>query len=93
MTVGGMPPCPSITFSLGSDSAAAKVLMIRGLVERGFLGSSQLYLMQSHTSEQKLRFIDALDSVVREIGKAIRSGALAETAGSLPASGAFARLA
>ncbi len=92
MTVGGMPPSPSITFALGSDSAAAKVLMIRGLVQRGFLGSSQIYLMQSHTSEQKLRFLDALDSVVREIGNAIRFGTLAETAGSLPVSGSFARL-
>jgi len=95
MKIGGMPPCPSIAFDLGPgpDSVAAKVLMIRNLVRRGFLASSQLYLMHSHTTEQKSRFLEAMDETLGEIATEIDRGTLSETAGSPAAVNTFARLA
>jgi len=93
ITIGGMPPSPSITFGLGAcESTAAKVLMIRGLVHRGFLGSSQLYLMQSHTQELQNRFLDALDRTLGDIDQEIACGTLPASAGTPAAANTFARL-
>lgn len=93
LTVGGMPPSPSLIFGLGADSAAAKVLMIRGLTRRGFLGSSQLYLMQAHTAEHIACFMEALNEVLSELERVIAQGNLSATAGVPTTTGSFARLA
>ena len=93
LTIGGMPPSPSLTFEMGTDSAAAKVLMIRGLVGRGFLGSSQLYLMHAHTPEHIADFLAALDETLSDLEREIAEKSLSTMAGELPVSGSFARLA
>lgn len=93
LSVGGMPPSPSLAFGLGPEATAAKVLMIRGLARRRFLGSSQLYLMQSHTMDLQNQFLGALDDTLLEIEKEISRGTLTATSGAAAASNTFARLA
>jgi glutamate-1-semialdehyde 2,1-aminomutase len=92
LSVGGMPPCPSLVFGLPEHASAARSLMIRGLVGRGFLASSQLYLMLAHTEEQKKEFFGALDESLAEVDRAIIDGRVSDPAS---ATGAiqFARLA
>lgn len=88
-----MPPSPSLSFDLGDQSTAAKVLMIRGLVERGFLASSQLYLMAAHSVDQQSQFLTALAESLAQIERELEKGCLLETAGTQAAGGTFARLA
>lgn len=93
LTVGGMPPSPSLSFGSGTEATAAKVMMIRKLVGRGFLASSQLYLMHAHQPEQRAQFLTALDETLGEIDQEIAKGSLVESAGTTHASNTFARLA
>jgi len=93
LTVGGMPPSPSLSFALGADSAAAKVSMIRGLERRGFLGSSQLYLMQAHTTEHIASFMEALNEVLSDLELEVGRGSLSTMTGVPTSTGSFARLA
>lgn len=93
MAIRGMPPSPSLSFDLGDQSTAAKVLMIRGLVERGFLASSQLYLMAAHSVDQQAQFLTALAESLAQIERELEKGCLLETAGTQAAGGTFARLA
>lgn len=92
LSVGGMPPCPSLTFCLSEHAATARALMIREMVCRGFLTSSQLYLMLAHTDEQQSEFLCALDESLSEVENALADGQIAKMA---PVVGAnqFARLA
>lgn len=92
LKVGGMPPSPSLTFELEGDSSAAKVLMIRGLASRGFLGSSQLYLMHAHTDEHITAFMGALDEVLSDLERKVNQGDLSATEGVPISTGNFARL-
>lgn len=93
LVVGGMPPAPNLSFGSGPEATATKVLMIRGLIRRGFLASSQLYLMYAHAAEQRRLFIEALDETLREIEKEIGQGTLLATAGATGAANTFSRLA
>lgn len=92
LSIGGMPPCPSLAFGLGEHAPAARALMIRGLVGRGFLASSQLYLMLAHTDEQKASFFGALDESLCEVEKVLSEGRITEAATAIGAN-QFARLA
>tara|TARA_R100000027_G_scaffold37442_1_gene27547 strand:- start:29709 stop:32057 length:2349 start_codon:yes stop_codon:yes gene_type:complete len=93
LQVGGMPPSPSLTFSIGSEATSAKKLMIRSLLQKGFLSSSQLYLMRAHSDSQRESFLAALDDTLGEIDREIENGTLVESAGSLEGNNMFARLA
>lgn len=55
--VGGMPCAPSLAFA----NPAAKPLMIRHMLQRGFLMSSQLYANWSHTEAMLDDMLAALD--------------------------------
>lgn len=93
MQIGGMPCAPSIAFQLGESSAAAKALMIRQMLSRGFLFSSQLYVMWPHTERQIDDGLSALDESLAEIGKLQADGRLISEAGIRETQGGFARLA
>lgn len=93
LTIGGQPCAPSIAFGLGADSAAAKALMIRGMLQRGFLFSSQLYVMWPHTAEMIDLVMQALDEVLGEISRLQQAGSLQTAAGPDVVAAGFARLA
>jgi glutamate-1-semialdehyde 2,1-aminomutase len=90
--IGGMPCAPSFAFGLGEQSAAAKVLCIRGMLARGFLFSSQLYVMWPHTAALVDTMLAALDETLHDLARCHAEGRLAELAGPMPASTGFARL-
>jgi glutamate-1-semialdehyde 2,1-aminomutase len=90
--IGGMPSAPSLTFQLGELSASAKALCVRGMLARGFLFSSQLYVMWPHTEAHVGALTEALDSVLGEISRLHESGSLREEAGVAEISTGFARL-
>jgi glutamate-1-semialdehyde 2,1-aminomutase len=86
--IGGMPCAPSLAFA----HPAAKPLMIRHMLQRGYLMSSQLYVTWSHTEELINNMVAAWEEVATELAQAERDGRLKEAAGqSVPATG-FARL-
>jgi hypothetical protein len=90
--VAGMPCAPSFTFQVGDLSAAAKTLCIRGMLARGFLFSSQLYVMWPHTAAHVGAMGAALDDVLSEISRLHADGSLRHEAGVGEISGGFARL-
>jgi glutamate-1-semialdehyde 2,1-aminomutase len=57
LRIGGMPAAPSLSFG----NPALKPLMIRRMLERGFLMSGQLYVMWPHTVEMIEDMLAALD--------------------------------
>jgi len=57
LKIGGMPCAPSLTFA----NPAAKPLMIRHMLQRGHLMSSQLYVTWCHDEEMIARMLAALD--------------------------------
>jgi glutamate-1-semialdehyde 2,1-aminomutase len=57
LKIGGMPCAPSLVFA----NPAAKPLMIRHMLQRGFLMSSQLYVTWCHDDEKVARMLAALD--------------------------------
>ncbi|MCF7788208.1 MAG: aminotransferase class III-fold pyridoxal phosphate-dependent enzyme [Prosthecobacter sp.] len=57
LKVGGMPCAPSLAFA----NPAAKQHMIRHMLQRGFLMSSQLYVTWSHTEAMVAEMLAALD--------------------------------
>jgi glutamate-1-semialdehyde 2,1-aminomutase len=91
--VGGQPCAPSLAFGLADDSAAAKALCIRGMLQRGFLFSSQLYIMWPHTENIIARMLAALDEVLCGLDELHQRGTLRETAGPSVMPAGFARLA
>ncbi len=92
MSVGSMPPCPSLAFGLGKDSAAARTYFVRKMVGRGFLSSTQIYLMLAHTPEQKSGYLSAMHEALSEVEEALDSGALHSAVTNVKAN-LFARLA
>jgi len=90
--IGGMPCAPSIAFQLGEDAAAAKVLIIRRMLERGYLMSSQLYAMWPHTEETIVAMTDAWDEMLTLVSKTQAQGALKAEAGVASAPQGFTRL-
>lgn len=93
LTIAGQPCAPSLTFGLGADTAAAKALCIRAMLRRGFLFSSQLYVMWPHQEADVARMLGALDETLGELQEIQARGALRETAGPEVRPAGFARLA
>ena len=93
LTIGGMPPTPTLTFDLASESRLAQRIYVRKMRERGFLVSSVLYLMLAHEPEYIERFLEALELVLVELAQVIETGRLAVEAGATRAPAGFARLA
>jgi hypothetical protein len=90
--VGGMPCAPSFAFDLDVHASAAKALCIRGMLARGFLFSSQLYVMWPHTEAHVNAMIEALDEVLDEIASLHQNGLLRDEAGVAEINTGFARL-
>ena len=93
ITIGGQQCAPAIAFGLGNESAAAKALMIRGMLHQGFLSSSQLYVMWPHTAAHIADFLSALDEVLAGVSRIHAAGDLQKEAGPQVVGGGFARLA
>jgi glutamate-1-semialdehyde 2,1-aminomutase len=92
LKIAGMPCAPSVAFALGEQSASAKALCIRGMLARGYLFSSQLYVMWPHHAAMVQGMLAALDETLQELSLALAEGRLAQAAGPMPASTGFARL-
>jgi len=93
IAIGSQPAAPWITFSLDKDSTAAKTLMIRGMLQRGFLFSGGLYVMGTHDVAQVERMLAALDDTFGELSALQSEGRLQEAAGAGPVNAGFGRLA
>ena len=93
LAVGSQPCAPSLVFQLGDDSLAAKTLMVREMLKRGFMFSSQLFLMGTHDSSQIDSMLNALDETLTELDGIQSAGKLRETVGDLKANAGFGRLA
>ncbi len=93
LKVGSQPCAPSLAFQLGDDSLAAKTLMIRAMLSRGFLFSSQLYVLGTHDSTQIDSMLNALDETLAELVKIQSGGKLQESVGDHKAKAGFGRLA
>ncbi|MCB1244615.1 MAG: aminotransferase class III-fold pyridoxal phosphate-dependent enzyme [Verrucomicrobiae bacterium] len=92
LTVAGQPCAPSLAFGLGEESAAAKALMIRGMLHRGFLFSSQLYAMWPHTAGLVEDVLSSLDEVLAGLAIIQERGHLRAEAGPAVTGGGFVRL-
>lgn len=90
--IGGMPCAPSIAFTLGDAAASAKALMIRGMLRRGFMMSSQLYAMWPHTDEHMSGMLAVLDETLAEVSSLHEHGTLISEAGVTTQQTGFARL-
>lgn len=93
LKVGSQACAPSLAFQLGDDSLAAKTLMIRKMLGRGFLFSSQLYVLATHGPTQIDSMLNALDETLAELDKLQAVGKLQENVGEQKASSGFGRLA
>jgi glutamate-1-semialdehyde 2,1-aminomutase len=60
LKIGGMPCSPSLVFA----NPAAKPLMIRQMLQRGYLMSSQLYVTWCHDDEKVASMLSALDETL-----------------------------
>mgnify|MGYP003703890619 CR=1 FL=1 len=87
--IAGQPPAPAIVFA----DPAAKALMIRCMLTRGFMVSSQLYVMFVHDEATIDALLAHLAEVFAELSVLSTSGRLREEAGELQPHTAFARLA
>jgi glutamate-1-semialdehyde 2,1-aminomutase len=92
LKIAGMPCAPSLAIQLGELSAAAKAVCIRRMLSRGFLFSTQLYVMWPHTEAMVNSMIAALDESLAEVARLHAEERLLAEAGPLPASTGFARL-
>ena len=66
--------------------------MIRGMLQRHFLFSSQLYVMWPHTDSMISQMLTALDEVLTGIAEVQQRGHLREVAGPSIVATGFARL-
>jgi glutamate-1-semialdehyde 2,1-aminomutase len=82
LKIGGMPCSPALAFA----NPAAKPLMIRHMLQRGFLMSSQLYVTWSHTKATLSSMLSAFDETL-----AILAASPLEASPAMPQQG-FARL-
>jgi glutamate-1-semialdehyde 2,1-aminomutase len=92
LAIGGMPCASSVAFQMGDDSAAAKALTIREMLRRGFLFSSQLYVMWPHTGAHTRDLLSALDESLAAVAAIHDRGALRAESGVAAAPTGFARL-
>jgi glutamate-1-semialdehyde 2,1-aminomutase len=90
--IAGMPCAPSLAIQLGELSSAAKAVCIRRMLSRGFIFSTQLYVMWPHTETMIESMIAALDESLTEVARLHAEERLLAEAGPLPASTGFARL-
>ncbi len=88
LKVGGMPCAPSLSFA----NPAAKPLMIRHMLQRGFLMSSQLYVTWSHTEELLGGMLAALDESLGLVVKSEERGGLEAEVGFVGIQQGFSRL-
>lgn len=93
LTIGGMPPTPTLAFGLGASAPQAQGLYVRKMRERGFLAASYHYVMLAHDEEKIAEFLAAADAVLDEISGLITAGKLAETSSAIRNQSGFARLA
>jgi glutamate-1-semialdehyde 2,1-aminomutase len=93
LTIGNRPCAPSLTFALGEAAMAAKALMIRKMLTRGFMMSSQLYVMHAHDESLLNDMLEALDTVLSELTELHESGRMIGEAGQAVPGRGFARLA
>ena len=91
--IGGQPAAPSLAFDLGEDAPAARALMIRRMLSRGHLFSTQLYAMLAHDEAMIDRALAQLAEVLGELAAFHAAGRLRDEAGGLAAPTAFSRLA
>jgi len=88
LKIGGMPCAPSLRFA----DPAAKVLMIRHMLQRGYLMSSQLYVTWPHTDVLVAGMLAALDESLTLVAKTQERGELKSEAGVQNNEPGFARL-
>ncbi len=93
LTIGNRPCAPSLSFALGDAAMSAKALMIRKMLARGFMMSSQLYLMHAHDGALIDAMLESLDAVLGELVVLHESGRLISEAGQAVPDRGFARLA
>ena len=93
IAIGGQACAPSIVFQLGEDAAAAKALMIRGMLHQQILFSSQLYAMWPHDEAMISGMLSAWDEVLGGLTEIQQRGGLREAAGASIKPTGFARLA
>jgi glutamate-1-semialdehyde 2,1-aminomutase len=93
LTVAGQPCAPALAFGLGADAAAARTLLIRRLLARGFLFSTQLYLLAAHEELHVVSLLNALAEVLPDLTALHTEARLPAEAGTAPAQPAFGRLA
>lgn len=92
LKVGGMPCASTLSFDLGAEGSAAKAVLIRKMLARGFLASSALYMMHAHTPARIRSFHSAMDESLQELDILVAEGRLQAEAGVSSATH-FARLA
>jgi glutamate-1-semialdehyde 2,1-aminomutase len=89
----GLPSNPYMTFDLGDDASRVKALIVRKMLERGFLSTGGAsFMMFTHNEELIGRYVEALDSVLAEINDLAEAGRVAEEAGGIKILSQFARL-
>jgi glutamate-1-semialdehyde 2,1-aminomutase len=88
LKIGGMPCAPSLGFA----EPAAKVLMIRHMLQHGYLMSSQLYVTWPHTDELIAEMLAALDETLEIVDQAQASGKFPSEDGAPGIENGFARL-
>lgn len=93
LSIGGQPAAPSLAFGLGADAPAAKALYLRRMLARGWISSTQLYVMGAHDEALVESFTSALDEVMASVAKDFNDGTLAREAGAVQAQTGFTRLA
>lgn len=91
--VGGMPATPTLRFDLGENAAAAQVIYVRKMLERGFLASTYCYLMDAHGVPVLEKFQQAFAEVLGALSGHLARGDLSDAAGAIQGPRGFARLA
>jgi glutamate-1-semialdehyde 2,1-aminomutase len=92
LTMSGMPAATFLAFNLGEATQAARALLIRKMVSRGYLVSGLFYTMLAHEPHHFDSMLGALDETLSEIDLLAETGRVQEEAGTVGAAG-FARLA
>jgi glutamate-1-semialdehyde 2,1-aminomutase len=93
IAIAGQPCAPSLAFQLGDQSIAAKALYIRKMLARGFMVSTQFYVMLAHDEEMVDRVLEHLSEVAEELSVLGELGTLQQEAGELQPQTGFTRLA
>lgn len=81
MKVDGQPAAPIISFDLGESAQSAKQIVVRRMLERGFLVWATWYIMQTHTEAHVAAATEAMDAALSDLTKLIDAGRLHEEAG------------